>query len=50
MNSPTYTTTYDDAGVYSVTVVVSDGQYTTDQTFKVTVLDVNRPPVFRIPA
>ena len=50
MNSPTYTTTYDDAGVYSVTVVVSDGQYTTDQTFKVTVLDVNMPPVFRITA
>jgi hypothetical protein len=50
MNSPTYTTTYNDAGNYSVTVVVSDGQYTTDQTFEVTVLDKNRPPVFRIPA
>jgi len=49
MNSPTYTTTYDDAGEYSVTVVVSDGRFTTDQTFKVTVLDKNRPPVFRIP-
>ncbi len=50
MNSPTYTTTYDDAGNYTVTVVVSDGEYTTDQTFSVTVLDKNRPPVFRIPA
>jgi hypothetical protein len=49
MNTPTYTTTYEDAGTYSVTVVVSDSQYTTDQTFKVTVLDKNRPPVFRIP-
>jgi hypothetical protein len=50
MNSPTYTTTYDDAGTYSVTVVVSDGQFSTEQTFKVTVLDSNRAPVFRIPA
>jgi len=50
MSTPTYTTTYEDAGTYSVTVVVGDGQYTTDQTFKVTVLDKNRPPVFRIPA
>lgn len=50
MNSPTYTTTYDDAGEYSVTVVASDGELTSEQTFKVTVLDKNRPPVFRIPA
>ncbi|MBN2052666.1 hypothetical protein JW756_04130 [Candidatus Woesearchaeota archaeon] len=50
MNSLTYTTTYDDAGVYSVTVVVSDGTYTTEQTFQVTVLDQNRPPIFKIPA
>jgi hypothetical protein len=49
MNTPTYTTTYEDAGTYTVTVVVSDSQYTTDQTFKVTVLDKNRSPVFRIP-
>jgi hypothetical protein len=50
MNSATYATTYVDAGEYSVTVVVSDGEYTTDQTFKVTVLDSNRAPVFKIPA
>jgi hypothetical protein len=50
MNSPTYTTTYGDAGVYSVTVEVSDGEFTTQQTLKVTVLEKNRPPVFRIPA
>jgi hypothetical protein len=50
MNSPTYTTAYGDAGVYSVTVVVSDGEFTTQQTIKVTVLEKNRSPVFRIPA
>jgi hypothetical protein len=50
MNSPTYATTYDDAGVYSVTVTVSDGELSTEQTFKVTVLDKNRAPVFKIPA
>lgn len=50
MNSQTYTTTYDDAGEYTVTVSVSDGEYETKQTFKVTVLDKNRPPVFKIPA
>jgi hypothetical protein len=50
MDSPTYTTTYDDAGVYSVTVTASDGTYEAKQTFQVTVLDKNRPPVFKIPA
>jgi hypothetical protein len=50
MNSPTYTTTYGDAGVYLVTVMVSDKEFTTQQTLKVTVLEKNRPPVFRIPA
>lgn len=50
MNTQAYTTTYDDAGEYSVTVIVSDGKLTAEQTFKVTVLDKNRPPVFRIPA
>ena len=50
MNSPTYTTTYDDAGEYTVTVVVSDQEFETKQTFKVTVLDKNRPPIFKVPA
>jgi len=50
MNSQTYTTTYDDAGEYTVTVIVSDGEYEAKQTFKVTVLDKNRPPIFRVPA
>jgi len=50
MNSLSYTTTYEDAGTYTVTVTVSDGTYSAEQTFKVTVLDSNRPPVFRVPA
>jgi hypothetical protein len=50
MNSPTYTTTYDDAGSYTVTVTASDGQLEAKQTFKVTVLDKNRAPLFKIPA
>jgi hypothetical protein len=50
MNSQTYTTNYDDAGEYSVTVTASDGQYDASQTFKVTVVDRNRPPVFKVPA
>lgn len=50
MNSPTYTTTYDDAGNYTVTVVVTDGVYTVQQTFNVIVLENNRPPIFSIPA
>lgn len=50
MNSDEYTTTYDDAGQYTVTVTASDGTYEAKQTFKVTVLDKNRPPVFKIPA
>jgi hypothetical protein len=50
MNSLEYTTGYADAGEYSVTVVASDAQYESKQTFKVTVLDKNRAPVFKIPA
>ena len=50
LNSLTYTTTYDDAGEYTATVTASDGQYETSQTFKITVIDRNRPPVFTVPA
>jgi len=50
MSSEEYTTTYDDAGEYTVTVAASDGAYEAKQTFKVTVLDKNRPPMFKIPA
>ena len=45
MNSATYTTTYEDAGVYTVTVTVSDGKKEVSQNIKVIVNDMNRPPV-----
>ena len=38
-------TDYDSAGTYEVTVSASDGQDTTEQTFKIDVENVNRPPV-----
>ena len=50
MNSETYITTYDDAGEYTVTVIVTDGEFEVQQTFDVTVMDKNRPPVFKVPA
>ena len=50
MNTQEYTTTYDDAGEYTVTVIVSDAEFETKQTFKVSVLDKNRPPIFKVPA
>ena len=50
MTTDTYVTTYDDAGNYTVTIIVSDGEFETKQTFNVVVLEKNRPPVFRIPA
>jgi hypothetical protein len=45
----TYTTTYDDAGVHNVTVTVSDGELEVSQLVEITVNNVNRPPVFKIP-
>ncbi|MGM5488762.1 MAG: hypothetical protein ACQESG_07465 [Nanobdellota archaeon] len=48
MNSSTYQTGYDDAGVHLVTVSVSDGTETVEKQVTVTVKDVNRPPVFEI--
>jgi len=50
MTTDTYVTTYDDAGNYTVTIIVSDGEFETKQTFNVVVLDKNRAPVFKIPA
>lgn len=41
----TWQTDYDSAGTYEVTVSASDGQDTAEQTFTVTVENVNRPPV-----
>ena len=41
----TWTPTYDDAGLYQVTVIVTDSTSRTDsETFTVNVLDVNRAP------
>lgn len=38
-------TTYDDAGEYSVNVMVSDGEDDVSQAVKITIENVNRPPV-----
>ncbi|MCP4253856.1 MAG: fibronectin type III domain-containing protein [Candidatus Scalindua sp.] len=43
--SNTYTTTYLDAGVHTVTVTVSDGTMTDSQNVTITVSDVNVAPV-----
>jgi hypothetical protein len=50
MNSDTYTTTYEDAGTYKVTITASDGILKTSQDVTITVKDKNRPPIFKIPA
>jgi hypothetical protein len=50
MSSDMYKTTYEDAGSYTVKVTVSDGEYEATQIVHVTVVDVNRPPVFVTPA
>jgi hypothetical protein len=49
MTSDNYTTTYDDAGEHYVKVTVSDGQLETSQNVKITVNNINRPPVFVVP-
>ena len=41
----TWQTTYDDAGVYTVKVTATDGQLDSSREVKVTVVNVNRPPV-----
>lgn len=46
MNESTYTTSYDDAGEYEITITADDGKNIVEQVVSVTVNDVNRPPVF----
>ena len=41
----TWQTDYDSAGTYEVTVTASDGKDSSEQTFTVTVKNVNRAPV-----
>jgi len=40
-----YTSGYNSAGVYNITVAVSDGKEHTTREWTLTILDVNRPPV-----
>ncbi|MFT4313348.1 MAG: hypothetical protein ACMXYA_02985, partial [Candidatus Woesearchaeota archaeon] len=47
MNSSVYQTTFGDAGEHTVTITADDGIDTTSKTITITVLRVNRPPVFR---
>ncbi len=49
MTSEVYATNYDDAGEHYVKVTVSDGQLEVSQNVKVTVNNLNRPPVFVVP-
>lgn len=44
-NSGMWQTTYDDAGIYTTTVTVSDGYTNISQDVKITVLNINRPPI-----
>ena len=48
MNTATYETSFEDAGVHSVTVTASDGELESSQDVLITVNDVNRAPIFRI--
>ncbi len=50
MDSAEYTTTFEDAGEYTVRIEVSDGELSDSEIVHITVLNKNRPPVFRVPA
>ena len=50
MTSDAKRTGYDDAGEYTSKITVSDGAYETSQVVHIKVIDVNRPPVFVVPA
>ncbi|SFM85372.1 putative Ig domain-containing protein [Methanolobus profundi] len=45
----TWTPTYEQAGVYTVTFVVSDGLEEDTEDVEITVNDINRPPVIDLP-
>ncbi|MFH1409268.1 MAG: hypothetical protein ABIH34_05150 [Nanoarchaeota archaeon] len=45
MQTPSKTTTFDDAGTYFVTITATDGKTETSKQLKVTIRNVNRPPV-----
>ncbi|MBU1111515.1 MAG: hypothetical protein KJ896_01940 [Nanoarchaeota archaeon] len=49
-DTTSYITTYADEGEHKITVTVSDGELKTSQEVSIFVNDVNRPPVFKIPA
>ncbi|MBU0470207.1 MAG: PKD domain-containing protein [Nanoarchaeota archaeon] len=42
-------TTYDDAGVYSLNIYASDGEFTVKEKVRVTVTDVDRAPTLNLP-
>ncbi len=44
-NTFVYKTTFDNAGTYNLKVTVSDGYSNVTRTFRLTVINVNRPPV-----
>lgn len=46
INTGSYITNYDDAGIYKVKVTASDGFLTDEKYVTITINDVNRPPVF----
>lgn len=46
MTTAEYITTYDDAGEYTVTVSATDNIATVTKNVSITVLNVNRPPIF----
>lgn len=46
MTSDSYTTNFQDAGTYEVTITANDGTETISQEVAITVIDKNQPPVF----
>ena len=50
MTSDNYQTNFDDEGTHYTKVTVSDGRLETSQNVKIIVNNVNRPPVFVVPA